>query len=225
MIIGPKIGRNVFFPLKMPSDGVREAEKQKYRVRLERALIVSLLAAVILFSLSRRMPRRIKNVEFTGGPVLASVDLMPITQQGGVPRPPNLPQIPIPTEDEFLPDDETIEDTSLELLENIPMFDGFGRGSAMGGSGGFGPRPIREVIPEYPKDERSRGAAGVVELFILVNAEGYVDSVRVLVNTTMSKVLEQSAIRAARMSQYVPATRDGRNVSRWIRRPYRFEGR
>jgi TonB family protein len=225
MIIGPKKGKHAFYPLKMPVDGVRGAEKRQYRVHLERALIVSLFIVTLGFSISRRIPRQIRKINTSVGPALASVDLIPITQQGGVPRPPNLPQIPIPTEDEYLPDDETIEDTSLELFENIPMFDGFGRGTAIGGGSGFGPRPIREVIPEYPKEERSRGAAGVVELFILVNAEGYVDSVRVLVNTTRSSVLEKAAIRAARMSQYVPATRDGRNVPRWIKRPYRFEGR
>lgn len=225
MFIGSQKGRSAFFPLKMPGDSVGGAERRRYRVRLEKALVLSLTALTLLFGISRRMPQRKKRVAVFSGSSLASVDLTPITQQGGIPRPPTLPQIPIPTEDEFLPEDETIEETTLEILENIPLFDGFGRGTGFEGSGGFGPRPIREVIPEYSKEERNRGAQGVVELYILVNSEGYVDSVRVLVNTTTSRILEQAAIRAAKMSQYVPATRDGRNVARWIRRPYRFEGR
>ena len=150
------------------------------------------------------------------------MEMIPQTRQGGgLSRPPTLPQVPIPTEDEYIPDDETIEITRFDLFEDIPLFDGVGGG---GGYRGIGrPRPIREVIPEYPNAERKKGVEGVVILEIFVNAEGRVDSVRVLSNTTRSKRLELSAIEAAYKSLYVPAKRDGRNVPIWIQRPYRFE--
>lgn len=213
--------RNSFRVGKSPEGGVNDEEKGKYLVRTEKALIATLCLSIIFFNLFRRIPdRRIPRWR-PGIGTIASIEMVPATRRGALRRPPNLPVVPIPSEDEYLPEDETIETTELDLLEAIPLFDGSGDGSIMGG--GMGPRPIREVIPEYPKAEQRRGVEGIIELSILVNRQGYVDSVKVVSNSTSSQVLEQAAIHAALRSQYVPAKRDGEKVARWIRRPYRFE--
>lgn len=220
-VISQKI-RGKFQLGKVPGGGVQEKEKLGYKVRFEQALMLSLVVMILIFGLSRRMSQFRK--KWPVGPyTITNVDIIPLTRHGGMPRRPDLPQVPIPSEDEYLPEDETIETTELDLTEGLPFFDGIGDGVPGGISRGSGPRPIREVIPEYPKEERRRGVEGVVELSILVNSQGGVDSVRVVLNTTNSKRLEQSAIRAAYRSRYVPAQREGRKVSRWIRRPYRFE--
>ena len=223
MIGGSKI-REHFLVVKPLRLGVHGEEKSTYRVRLEKALIIALLVSVSMFLVSRRIPTRPRKLLKLSGLPTLTMDVTPRTTQGGLRRPPTLPQVPIPTEDEYLPEDETIEITRFDLFEDIPLFDGVG-GSGGGGSyRGIGrPRPIREVIPEYPSSERKRGIEGVVILEILVSHEGYVDSVRVLSNTTRSNRLERSAVEAAYKSQYVPAKRDGRNVPIWIQRPYRFE--
>jgi len=211
--------------------GANNEEKASYRVRFEQALVVVLSVMIILFILSKRIPYRpFQRVQSIGFSTLSIEDLIPATRQGGgLPRPPSLPQVPIPSEDEFLPEDETIESTQLNVLQEIPIFDGDGTGSGVSGGdgfgygGGMGARPIRDVIPEYPAEERKQGVEGVVELAILVNEMGHVDSIRVLLNTTRSKRLEKSAIQAAMKSQYMPPRHQGKRVSRWIRRPYRFE--
>ena len=222
MIIGASKIRDRFVLIKPLMKGVHGEEKAAYRVRLEKALIFSLGLMILIFLVSRRIPHRTKKTWKLSVLTTVNMEMTPqTTQGGGLPRPPTLPQVPIPTEDEYIPDDETIEITRFDLFQDIPLFDG------VGGSGGYQgigrPRPIREVIPEYPNSERKKGAEGVVILEIFVNAEGRVDSVRVLSNTSRSKRLELSAIEAAYKSQYVPAKRDGRNVPIWIQRPYRFE--
>ena len=151
-----------------------------------------------------------------------NIDMAPATRSGGLPRPPDLPQVPIPVEDEYLPSDETIDIFEFDPNEGIALFDGTGTAPDLGGTYGMGLRPIREVIPEYPKELRTRGIQGVVMLSLYITSTGVVDSVEVLQNTSENRLLEKYAIRAAYHSRYVPAKRDGRNIACWIRRRYEF---
>lgn len=205
--------------------GASSEEKRAHRLRIEKSLLISLSGAVVVFSIFRHAPERRVKIPCFSRIGITGVDMIPSTRQGSTARPPDRPVVPIPSEDEFLPQDETIETTELSLLEGDPLFDGFGTGGPDAGFGGGAPRPIREVIPEYPREERRRGVEGVVRLSLFVNARGDVDSVRVLNNTTGSQRLEAAAVEAAYASRYEPARRDGQRVSRWIQRPYRFEKR
>ena len=218
----PVFPMHQFRLVKVMEKGAYADEKRKYRIHFERALLVVLTCVVILFLVSRRMHERNRRVRFVPGFATMNLDLVQATKRGGMPRPPDLPQVPIPVEDEYLPDDETIDIFDFDVNEGIPLFDGFGTAPD---AGGMGLRPIREVIPEYPKDLRKRGIEGVILLTILVNSRGHVDSVEVLKNTSLSKRLEQAAIQAAYGSRYVPAKRDGEKIACWIQRRYEFGGR
>lgn len=204
-------------------EGAYERERAVYGVRFEKALVITLGCTILMFGLFRRVPRDGPRERRIVAFSTTTLDMVPITSHGGIPRPPNLPQVPIPTEDEYLPEDETIEVTKLDLMEGIPVFEGDGSGEVRSGLGAMGARPVRDVLPEYPEEERREGVEGVVELAILVNPAGEVDSVRVLRNTTQSRRLERAAVQAAYKSRYLPEQKDGKGVFRWIRRPYRFE--
>lgn len=206
-------------------DGASSEDKRVYRIRFEKSLLVSLSLSIIVFVLSKHIPtRRLKIPSFMGIGI-TSIEMIPNTRQGSTARPPDRPVVPIPSEDEFLPEDETIETTELDLLEGDPLFEGFGTSGPAFSLGGGMPRPIREVIPEYPREERRRGFEGVVQLSLFVNTRGNVDSVRVVENTTGSQRLLEAAIEAAYASRYEPAKRNGEKIARWIQRPYRFEKR
>jgi len=134
---------------EIPLIGKHEIEKARYRIRFEKALICSLLCTILLFLLFRRFPVQ----SITQKVMILSIfttNMIPVTSQGGGSmRRPALPQVPIPSEDETLPEYETIELTDLDLREGIPFADGTGAGDGMfGGSGtGYGVRedldPVR----------------------------------------------------------------------------------
>jgi TonB family protein len=214
--------RHQFRIIRVLKSGPYAKEKDCYRIYFERALISTLACMIVLFAVSHRIPKRNRKYDFIPGFSTMNIDMVPATRHGGMPRPPDLPQVPIPVEDEYLPEDETIEIFEFDPNEGISLFDGVGTVPDMGGNGGMGLRPIREVIPEYPKDLRKKGVEGVVLLSLFVTAGGIVDSVEVIQNTSMDKRLERYAIQAAYHSRYVPAKRDGEKIACWIRRKYEF---
>ncbi len=212
------------FVLAKYSGGEQKSEYNSYRIRYEKGLIISLAVMIAFFGFFKKRETYIR--QYRPAPLTVfELDFVPPTSQNAISRPPSLPRVPVPSEDEYLPEDETIELTMLDLSEDIPLFDGFGGEGEASPYGGMGPRPVKEVIPGYAKEERDRGVEGVIELMILVNSRGTVDSVKVVVNSTSSTRLERAAVDAAYKSAYVPASRDGKKISRWIRRPYRFERR
>jgi TonB family protein len=201
-------------------------EKDLFGHRIRRALAFVLGFLILFFCVMKRMPEKHDRgiTKFSMTPLY--VDLIPNTVQGGLPRMPTVPQVPIPSEDDYVPADETIDSTRLNLAEGIVSLDGWaGSGDQSGGGGGWGgiPRPLHEVIPEYPREEQAKGIEGVVELALLVNSRGRVDSVVVKRNTSRNATLERAAIEAAIKSTYMPAKQKGRNISMWIQRPYHFQ--
>jgi TonB family protein len=211
--------------VKLPENSANSKEKLGYRLRLEKGIVISLCIMIVLFSVSRRSSRK----RFPGNYTIVYSDFFletnPQTSRGGIPYKPSFPSVPIPTEDELIPEYQTIEYTDLDFNEGVFIFDGFGDESTGKGRGGIGPRPIREVIPEYPEEERKKNVVGIIGLSINVNYNGNVDSVHVDFNTTGSKRLERSAVEAAYKSRYRPARMGGKQISIWIQRQYRFERR
>ena len=188
---------------------VYRQEKARYRVRVEKSMIAALVLMMILFSLSRRIPERPSKVLNLPKVVTVTAEQVPTTRHGGVPNTPMLPQVPIPVEGEYLPEDETIETTELVetmdlpsyevSLEDLPSFEEF-----MG---------LRRT-----EDDRDKAVSGVVTLAVLVNEFGQVDSVRVLGNTTGSKRLEEDAIFKALRTRY----RLTSDEAQWVERPFHF---
>ncbi len=212
---------NRFQCIARGENGLHHRDKMEYRIRLEKGLIVALSLTVMISMASKKLPQHIRQADFIISDGFMTLDMVPATSQGGMKRPPDLPEMPVPVEDDFIPEDETIETTELDVFEGIPLFEGPGYGVQGGGQGSWMPRPIREVIPEYPPEEREN--QGEVILDILVNRTGRVDSVHVIQNTSSSKRLERAAVEAVYKSRYMPYGEKGKQESQWIRRSYKFE--
>jgi len=150
--------------------------------------------------------------------VILLLEDIPVTRQG-VPRPkPVRPAIPIPSEEESLPEDETIEPTDLDQYFNLPPLpEGVGGSAAI-----IPPRPIAEVFPEFPERELKKGVRGVVELALKVDERGVVVDVYVIRNTTGSKTCEQAAVQAAYKTRFIPARRGSEHIVVWINKIYKF---
>ncbi len=196
-----------------------EEDKKNFRILFDKSLIISLLIFIGLFTVFRRIPRgkfRQQYITING----VSIFDIPVTTQGGIPRSPTLPQVPLPVEDDFIPQDETIPDTDLKLYEDIMQLDMLGEGRS---PVAIGPKPIKDVIPEYPQKERKMGIKGEVVVKLLVNSSGSVDSVMVISNTTNYESFARAAKKAAYKTKYLPAQYKKENFARWIKRKYTWK--
>jgi TonB family protein len=219
----------------------RSARIRSDEIRLALSMLVSgVLLAGLFAALPREMP--VDRPE-TGRIRVSSVSLLElipsVDSEGGGGGASGVPLAEIPVlPGKFIPVKEEKADSHLVFPGE--MADDFGSGGGSGGGEGTGigtgrgsgigsgyeieiqPQPVWEVMQEYPDAEKKHGVKGLVELDLLVNTEGLVDSVRVVRNETLNRNLELSAIRAARGSRYLPVRIDGKSVAVWFHKTYSF---
>jgi TonB family protein len=220
----------------------RIARNRSDEIRFSLSLLTS---SVLLSGLFAVLPREMPLGQTETKPIrVSSVSLLELipdvdSEGGGGGGTSGVPLAEIPVlPGKFIPVKEEKADTHLVFPGEIG--DDFGSGGGSGGGEGTGigtgrgsgigsgyeieiqPQPIWEVMQEYPEAEKKRGVKGLVELDLLVNTEGLVDSVRVVRNETLNKNLELSAIRAARGSRYLPVRIDGKSVTFWFHKTYSF---
>lgn len=145
-----------------------------------------------------------------------SVEDIPITRQGKKKPPPQKPAVPIPSDKEDIPEEETIEPIEFEFFVDNGA-DGVGTPTRVP------PRPIAWVIPEYPEKEKKKGIKGEVKISIQIDDKGKVVDAVVVENTTGSELCAQSAIKAALASRFIPARVNGIPKEDWLIMPYRFD--
>ena len=81
-------------------------------------------------------------------------------------------------------------------------------------------RLISKPEPEYTNKARSKQITGTIVLKCIFAADGTV--VNIYVYAGLPYGLTEKAIEAARKIKFVPATKDGRNVSMWMQLEYNF---
>ncbi|NIR47826.1 energy transducer TonB [candidate division KSB1 bacterium] len=192
--------------------------KVSYGLNIRKAFLVTLILfnAVVLLS-----PRLDVQIEEELQPnIQIDVEEIPATRQVRRNPPPPKPKVPVPSSDETIPEDVTIEETTLkytnifdDIPEGVPEFSGVSYTP---------PRPLAWVFPEYPEEEKKKGVQGVVKLSIHIDEKGRVIEAIVVDNTTGSNKCAQAAIEAAHGSRFTPAKEGKKPVSSWITQPYRF---
>jgi len=193
---------------------------ETYQIQLEKALAVALVLVILLMLLFPRIKIG-SPIQPPGMGTMLTVEDIPITRQGKPVPPPPRPTVPIPSEDDIIPDNVTIEDTELD-------FDSFsssatpGRGLPMAPAEIIQPRPIFEVIPEYSENLQKRGIEGVVKLHLHIDRSGNVTHVIILENTTGSRECANAAKKAALRGRYIPAQKNGKPTDIWLVRTYTF---
>ena len=194
--------------------------KKLYQITFEKSMIVSLLLVIAFFHLCPAPKQKYREQKaLIPGFIVENV---PVTRQGVRPRPPARPALPIPVDDPAMAEDETIEPTTL-VLDFASYF----------GDGGFGlhstpiypPRPVVQVMPEYPEEEKKRGVSGTVVLSVEVNERGKVTGVVVVSNTTGSELCAKAAINAVRKCRFLPAQRGKTPVAAWTTCSFGFHPR
>ncbi len=92
------------------------------------------------------------------------------------------------------------------------------------GTAAYGDTPVRilqRTQPDYPRDALRNGEQGVVNLQIVVGADGIVDDVRV-VGRSGSRSLDRAAVDAIRDWDFQPATQGGMPVPATLELPIEF---
>ena len=157
--------------------------------------------------------------------VVTLVDI-PVTHQKKRPRL-KRPEIPIPTEDEDVPDDVTIADTELDFdapVVNIPPPLQKGDVEVEEEILEFWiveqkPELIKFVNPVYPEMARRAGLQGQVLVAFIVTREGRVAEPRVLKGP---EIFRTAALEAVRQFQFEPAMQNDRGVAVRMTIPIRF---
>jgi len=141
--------------------------------------------------------------------------------------------IPLEVDDDFMPDDITIESTELDLAEvstpppppsvEIAMPEGGVEAAEEEIFEYFSveekPRRITTVIPEYPEMAERARIEGTVYLKLLVSKTGEVDSVIVVKG---QEIFHTSAIEASKKTRFSPAKHNDKPVPCWVILPFTF---
>lgn len=198
------------------------SRNRAYAYRLRISLVVVLCGTILGFVAALHIPFHREQAPIPQVTTMAVVPEVVATSQGRPAAAPSRPKIPVPVAAEDVPEMDPSEDLNLpfeEFRTDIGL-GGTGTDQALPGSGT--PRPIVEVIPDYPEKLRKQGITGTVQLGLLVNQDGIVDSAWVLQNSTHNRELANLAIRAALQSKYMPIGGRGKLALKLIR-TYEFK--
>ena len=152
--------------------------------------------------------------------------VVPPTQQMQIEKPPSRPSVPIASEDEFLDEDITIEETDLEDFEDWEAPD------AQNTNNKF-EYIAREVEPapypgfrvedfvEYPELAKEAGIEGRVIIAAFINKKGVPKNVYLVKGVFES--LDQVALSAVKQSRWIPAKQQGKRIGVWVNIPVSFK--
>ena len=201
-------------------------KKNPYRINysknIELAYIISLVITIALVRFAANYEIEVPQPK--AEIPIVTVEEIPQTKQGKRRPLPTRPAIPVPTEEEVIPEEETIEPIKFTFYSKAGADGGSGAQDAgIGAPTIIPPRPIAWVIPEYPEEDRKKGLRGEVKLSIQIDSTGKVIDAIVLENETGSEKCAQAAIRAALASRFIPAMKGGKPTSYWLIQPYRFD--
>jgi len=200
--------------------------KLKYKKVLELGMLGSLFALVLLFQFLRVID--LEAVETETKEIQIEVADIPPTEQFKRPPPPPKPSIPIPSESEDIPEDLTIEATTLDLSDIPPPppppeeDDGMNifvpYDEAPSPIGGF--RSIQKAL-KYPEIARKAGIEGRVIIQVLVSEKGKVIKTRVIKSLGHSGC-DEAAVKAIRGVKWKPALQRDKPVKVWVAIPVIF---
>ncbi len=202
--------------------------KSAYRKFIEVGIILSLLIHILLF---RAVPEfGMASDGKKAKDIVISVADIPPTEQIVLPQRPPRPSIPIPTEDESIPDDVTIESTELDISEIPPppepsLSDGYGSYEFIPYDeppvpiGGFA--KIRSNLV-YPQIAVKAGIEGSVVMGVLIDEQGRVLKVEVLKAAGNNIGFEEAAAKAIKSTKWKPAKQRDVPVKVWVSVPIRF---
>ena len=195
--------------------------KAKYPIVIRVTALIGIGLIIVNFLL---FPRFGNNLEFedVDQVIIENIDI-PQTQQIDNTPPPARPSIPVPSDDEDIADDLTLDELDFDDFSNldapppppsgpkvvfIPYDDP--------------PQPMTSIRPQYPEIAQEAGIEGVVVVQAFIDKKGRVKETLILKGVPNTG-LDEAAMEAIRKTRFKPAKQRERAVGVWISIPVNFK--
>ena len=200
--------------------------KLDYKRLIELGLIISLSVCIVSMQLFKKL--KVKSIFSSMNISELQVDDIPETKQEKKAPPPARPTVPIASEDEDLPDDETIDDTIFDLDAEPPppppppsdddaiIFVPYDEPPTP--IGGFAAIQRKLV---YPEIARKAGVEGRVLVYAHIDVDGIVLRTKVM-KSLGPNGCDEAAVAAINAVKWKPAKQRDRPVKVWIAVPVDF---
>ena len=192
-----------------------------YPVNVRLAGLVGIALVIIIFII---YPRFLASVEFEDVDqiIIENIDI-PQTQQIDNTPPPARPSIPVPSDDEDIADDLTLDELDFDDFSSldapppppsgprvvfIPYDDP--------------PVALSPIRPTYPEIAQEAGIEGVVIVQAFIDKKGRVKETLILKGVPNTG-LDEAAMEAIRKTRFRPAKQRERAVGVWISIPVNFK--
>lgn len=208
---------------KAPEADLKRQQRKVFEVSLAATLGLMLLASQVarLFSLNAATADTV-NIQI-------EVADIPPTQQFKKPPPPPRPSVPIPTEEDTVPEDMTIATTDIDLSDippppgppaddELPIFVAYDEAPQI--IGGF---PALQKHLKYPKLAQQAGVEGIVFVKVLVGVSGKTEDADIIKAKPANMGFEQSAISAVKKVRWEPAKQRDKKIRVWVSIPVQFK--
>ena len=195
--------------------------KVKYPIVIRVTVLIGIGLIITNFLL---FPRFGNNLEFedVDQVIIENIDI-PQTQQIDNTPPPARHSIPVPSDDEDIADDLTLDELDFDDFSNldapppppsrpkvvfIPYEDP--------------PQPMTSIRPQYPEIAQEAGIEGVVVVQAFIDKKGRVKETLILKGVPNTG-LDEAAMEAIRKTRVKPAKQRERAVGVWISIPVNFK--
>ena len=195
--------------------------KHAYPVNVRLAGLVGIALVIIIFII---FPRFLASMEFEDIDqiIIENIDI-PQTQQIDNTPPPARPSIPVPSDDEDIADDLTLDELDFDDFSSldapppppsgprvvfIPYDDP--------------PVALSPIRPTYPEIAQEAGIEGVVIVQAFIDKKGRVKETLILKGVPNTG-LDEAAMEAIRKTRFRPAKQRERAVGVWISIPVNFK--
>jgi len=214
------------YPVKKPEADLR----LQYRKTLEVGLIIALVLTISIFRLLPDLGSGVEVAKAANVEIKVE-DIPPTEQLRDLPPPPPRPSVPVPSENELIPEDMTIESTDLNFdLSELPpppeqqdeeegyMFIPYDEPPTP--VGGFS--AILQNL-KYPEIARKSGVEGTVVVGVLIDATGKPLKTQIMKASGTNVGFESAAQDAVLATKWKPAKQRDRAIKVWVSIPVRFQ--
>jgi len=194
--------------------------KIKYPIIIRLTTLVGIILVILNFLI---FPRFINTLSFetVDQLIIENIDI-PQTQQIDNTPPPARPSIPVPSDDEDIADDLTLDELDFDDFSNmdapppppsgpkvvfIPYDDP--------------PVAMTPIRPVYPEIAQEAGIEGVIVVQAFIDEKGRVKETQILKGVPNTG-LDEAAMDAIRKTRFKPAKQRERSVGVWISIPVNF---